>query len=166
MTDGLTGLYNHNYIPQRLGTEFERYRRTKKEFCLVMIDIDWFKKVNDTYGHEQGNEVLINIAQCLKKGLRISDVVARYGGEEFCIILFDCNEEAARQVIEKIRLQIEGTVFADAERIFRITISAGICSNQVRGIERSSDLIRLADKMLYEAKAAGRNRVLIHPRTD
>ena len=166
MMDGLTGLFNQNYIPPRLGTELERYRRLDKEFCFVMIDIDWFKKVNDTYGHERGNEVLVGVAKCLRKGTRMSDVVARYGGEEFCMILFDCDAEAARQVTEKIRRLVESTVFSVIQKSIRITISAGICSNKASGIQRSTDLIHLADEMLYEAKTAGRNRICVRAPSD
>lgn len=162
VTDALTGLYNHAYVPRRLKAEFEHCRQTAKEFCFVMIDIDFFKRINDTYGHEQGNKVLVRIADCLKSGVRGCDMVARYGGEEFSMVLCNCNAEAAGQIIEKICRAVEASVFEDPKGNFHVTISAGICSNQERGVKRAEDLIRFADEALYLAKAAGRNRVFIY----
>lgn len=159
VTDSLTGLYNHAYISRHLKAAFEHYRQLGKEFCFAMIDIDFFKKINDTYGHEQGNQVLARIAESLRNGIRKSDVVARYGGEEFSMILFDCDIPTANQILEKIRRVIEGTTFTSPKGNFNATISAGVCSNRERELNRAADIIRLADETLYRAKAEGRNRV-------
>ncbi|HOW59161.1 MAG TPA: diguanylate cyclase [Candidatus Omnitrophota bacterium] len=162
VTDALTGLYSPRHLPLRLKAEFDRYRQLDKEFCFAMIDVDWFKRVNDTYGHEQGNAVLIQIADYLRNGVRIGDVVARYGGEEFCVILFGCTTKVARQILDRISRAIEFTIFTTPKGNFHVTISVGICSNKERKVKGTDDLIRFADEALYDAKSAGRNRICIY----
>ena len=162
LIDSLTGLYNHAYVSRRLKVEFDHCRQTNLELCFVMIDVDFFKKVNDTYGHEQGNQVLIKIAETLKNGIRRGDVAARYGGEEFSIILFDCDSTAASQILDKISRLIEETTFSAPKGNFNVTISAGICSSNEDGLHRADDIIRFADESLYRAKAEGRNRTCIY----
>ena len=95
--------------------------------------------------------------------MRGGDVVARYGGEEFCLILFDCDTKAAYQIIEKISRSIEAVVFENPKGSFHVTISVGICSSKEKAARKAEDLIRLADESLYQAKAAGRNRIVIYP---
>ena len=162
VTDGLTGLYSHNYCLRRLKTELELCRQTGSEFSLVMIDVDYFKRVNDTYGHEQGNKVLVRIAECLRGGVRGNDVVGRYGGEEFIMILFNCNATVAGQIIEKISRAIEALTFETPKGDFHVTISAGICTSREGELKKVDDLMRFADEALYKAKADGRNRVCLH----
>src|SRR3989344_9316846 len=112
ITDSLTGLYAHRYLTLRLATEFEHFREAHTEFCFVMMDIDLFKQVNDKYGHEKGNEVLIRIANLLKSGLRGSDVLSRYGGEEFSVIMMIQVEKTAQMVVDRIRHSIENEEFS------------------------------------------------------
>ena len=163
ITDSLTGLYAHRYLTLRLATEFEHFREAHTEFCFVMMDIDLFKQVNDKYGHEKGNEVLIRIANLLKSGLRGSDVLARYGGEEFSVIMMNQVEKTAQMVVDRIRHSIENEVFSSgAGGNFKVTISSGICSNLDPDVLRAEDMIRLADSALYEAKSAGRNCIRIY----
>ena len=162
ITDALTGLYSHRYLSIHLKSIFDRSSRFNKEFCFAMIDIDFFKKVNDTYGHEQGNAVLVQIAKLLQKGLRDCDVVGRYGGEEFWLTLSDCNVPIALQILERIKLSIEREVFLDPKKNFFVTISVGLCSNKDSAVKKAEDLIECADKLLYQAKSSGRNRICIH----
>lgn len=162
ITDDLTGLYGHRYLELRLAAEFRRHAEMKKEFCFVMIDIDQFKKVNDTYGHEHGNVVLITVAKAISGGVRGYDVVARYGGEEFSIILSDCESKTAIQTAERIRKSIEGLNFSIASKNVSVTVSVGICSNKQPGVQNHQEMKRLADQALYQAKNEGRNRVRIY----
>ncbi len=162
ITDSLTGLYAHRYLTLRLATEFEHFREAHAEFCFVMMDIDLFKEVNDKYGHEKGNEVLIRIANLLKSGLRGSDVLARYGGEEFSVIMMKQAEKTAYLVMDRIRLSIQNEVFSGANGNFKVTISSGICSNLDPDVLSAEDMIRLADSALYQAKSAGRNCIRIY----
>ncbi len=162
ITDSLTGLYAHRYLTLRLATEFEHFREAQAEFCFVMMDIDLFKQVNDKYGHEKGNEVLIRIANLLKSGLRGSDVLARYGGEEFSVIMMKQVEKIAYMVMDRIRHSIENEVFAGPDGNFKGTISSGICSNLDPDVLSAEDMIRLADNALYQAKSAGRNCIRIY----
>lgn len=162
ITDSLTGIYDHRYLTFKLKAEFNWRRETKSEFFFVMVDVDFFKKVNDEYGHEEGNAVLVAIAKILKGGVRGSDVVARYGGEEFSLILFDSDEKGALQSVERIRATVEAHKFTSARGPFKVTISAGICSNKNTDVKTPEDLIKCADQALYEAKNSGRNRICIY----
>ncbi len=159
--DDLTGLYGHRYLELRLAAEFERHAGMNKEFCFVMIDVDKFKKVNDTYGHEQGNVVLITVGGAIKSGVRGYDIVARYGGEEFSIILATCELKGAIQTAERIRKSIEDLKISIASENISVTVSMGICSNKQPGVQNVQDMKRLADQALYQAKNEGRNRVRI-----
>ncbi len=159
--DDLTDLYGHRYLELRLAAEFKRHEEIKKEFCFAMIDIDQFKKVNDTYGHEQGNVVLITVAKAIKSGVRGYDVVARYGGEEFSIILSDCELKTAIQTAERIRKSIEDLKFSISSKNVSVTVSIGICSNKQPGVQNHQEMKRLADQALYQAKNEGRNRVCV-----
>lgn len=162
ITDNLTGLYSHRYLELRLEVEYRKHRELKKELCFIMVDIDFFKKVNDTYGHEHGNLVLIAVAKALKNGVRGYDVAARYGGEEFSLILSDCEEKNALQTMERIRKSIEALKFPTAQGEMSVTISMGICSIKNPAVKSHQDLKRLADEALYQAKKSGRNRICIY----
>ena len=161
-TDGLTGLYNHRYLHQRLEQEIERGGRYRRHLSLVMADIDRFKAYNDTFGHPAGDEVLIAVADALSEVSRSSDVVARYGGDEFALILPETPAGEARVVAERARRQCQtlalqvGDVAAGAE----ITLSLGVASVLANGSGKE-DLINAADSALYEAKQMGRNRVCV-----
>lgn len=156
VTDGLTGLYHHKFFVLRLGEELDRCRRYREGLSLVMLDIDFFKKVNDTYGHLGGDLVLTEIAALLKKCVRQSDISARYGGEEFALLLPYASLEQATQVGERIRAAVEATTFNG----IAVTISIGIAfySGEEEEVTRE-ELIGAADQALYRAKDNGRNRV-------
>ena len=159
--DPLTGLYNRRYMDDRIDQELRRCKRYHRPFSLAMIDIDYFKKVNDTYGHEIGDNVLRLLASELKLNLRKSDIVSRYGGEEFVIALPETTIENAHFVLDKIRKQIsEIFIPSDEGTEFKITFSGGIaaCSESVP--MNPTDMIKIADKNLYEAKNLGRNRIV------
>ncbi len=162
ITDFLTGIYDHRYLSLKVKMEFDWRQNTKGEFFFVMIDIDLFKKVNDKFGHEEGNTVLVAVAKILKSGIRGSDVVARYGGEEFSLILFDVDEKGVFQTVERIRSAVEAHKFSSEKGLFHVTISAGICSNKNSDVKSAQDLIKCADQALYQAKAQGRNRTCIY----
>jgi len=159
ITDSLTGLYGHRFLTLKLGSVFLHAANTKTEFCVAMLDADHFKKVNDTYGHDVGNQVLIGITKVMKQHVRRQDVAARFGGEEFCVILIGTDTKGARECLERMRKAIEELEFTSDKGKFKVTISSGLCSNQNAAVKNSDDMLKLADKALYEAKTQGRNRV-------
>jgi diguanylate cyclase (GGDEF)-like protein len=161
ITDALTRLYNHGFFRQRLEIEIERARETGDQVSLVLFDIDHFKKYNDTYGHEEGNEVLIAVAGIMKGIGRRGDIIARYGGEEFVALLYGASCDEARTFAETVRRAVEEHRFASgpgrAPR--QVTISGG-CATFPRPAGSEDELIKIADEKLYQAKAQGRNRVV------
>jgi diguanylate cyclase (GGDEF)-like protein len=158
--DSLTGLYGYSYLSAKLERDLLR-ADPEDEFCYVMIDIDKFKHVNDDYGHEQGNAVLIKVAGISKSLARSKDIVARYGGDELSMILYT-NAADAEECLKRIRVAVENTVLPTPKGDLKITVSAGICSNKNPKVKSKDDLIRLADEALYQAKASGRNRVYVN----
>lgn len=158
-TDGLTGLYNHRTFQTRLSEELLRAERYNKNIILLLLDIDHFKRFNDTYGHQTGDEVLKTIANIIRGNTRKVDFPARYGGEEFAIILPECDCNNAMVVAERIRTAVMEYPFylKDGSRI-QITVSIGI-SCFPKDATQKEDLIKKADTALYSAKNAGRNRV-------
>jgi len=160
ITDGLTQLRIRRYFQQRIEEEIVRFNKFGHPLSLIMGDIDHFKSVNDTHGHQQGDLVLMETAKIFRSAIRDVDIAARYGGEEFAIILPETDTEEARQVAESIRTQIEAHEFRTRQGKLKVTISLGIAmTNQDR--DTSEALIEAADKALYQAKETGRNRVLI-----
>jgi diguanylate cyclase (GGDEF)-like protein len=161
--DGLTGLYNHRFLQEKLDEEFRRSTRYNDPFSLVMVDIDRFKTINDTYGHESGDVVLKHVAEVLKGNLRKSDWVARYGGEEFLIFLYRADKRAAFQVIEKVRMAVERCLMLlpQHDRMVHVNISCGISSCPFDGSAKD-ELIQKADSALYFAKANGRNQTVLY----
>jgi diguanylate cyclase (GGDEF)-like protein len=158
LSDSLTGLYHHKYFELRLKEEMARSKRYKYPLTLALIDIDFFKNVNDTYGHLVGDTVLKVLAKILKEGTRFIDVVARYGGEEFAVILPYVSYKDALEIGERLRKTIEDTSFEG----IRITISVGIGYTDGESTDFDyKELINFADKALYNAKNNGRNRVEI-----
>jgi len=161
-TDGLSGLPTRTYWEEVVRTEFDRYRRHGRDVCLLMIDIDHFKIVNDTWGHPCGDEVIRNIARILREAVRVKDTLGRYGGEEFGIVLPETTVEAALVVAERIRTMVAATVLEKKAGV-RATVSIGLaCATP--DMMHYGEWIEHADRALYRAKLAGRNRTEIeHP---
>ncbi|NKE71415.1 sensor domain-containing diguanylate cyclase [Candidatus Manganitrophus noduliformans] len=157
ITDGLTGVYNHRRFQERLQEEFVRNARHPEPFSILMIDIDFFKKINDTFGHPAGDAVLKVIAKLLAKMVRKLDVVARYGGEEFVVLLLKTDSMQAWQMAERIRKTIESAPIDWQGQKIEITVSIGVASQPADAAQRE-ELIACADKALYSSKRAGRNR--------
>lgn len=160
--DGMTGLYNHSAIREHLLIQMEHTRRKGENLCFAMIDIDHFKKVNDSYGHPVGDQVLVALARLLKQRLRKSDVIGRYGGEEFAVILQDCSLEKAIRLLEKLRESFAAICFHVGETAFSSTFSCGVASLSCH--EELESLVMAADEALYTAKKCGRNRLSAAPR--
>jgi diguanylate cyclase (GGDEF)-like protein len=163
VTDGLTRAFNHRHFQERLKTEFSRAKRHGDPLACVMIDIDHFKRVNDTYGHPVGDRVLVRLVEILQDGIRGEDLVARYGGEEFVLLLPRTDEVRALHLAERIREQVaaDGFSLLNGERL-EFTVSLGV-AGFVPGndLMTSDDLLHAADVALYRAKANGRNRVAV-----
>lgn len=160
ITDELTDLYNYRYLQQRLDDELGRAGRYNKRLSLIMLDLDDFKRINDTYGHLVGDAVLFEVGQLLKSTVREVDVVARYGGEEFTVILPETDASGAFIVAEKIREAISMHRFLDSEgaRTIHLTASIGLSSYPVHSHDKES-LMRSADDAVYHAKGTGKDRV-------
>lgn len=160
ITDGMTSLYNYRYFSERLNEEFERAKRYKRELSIIMIDIDFFKKYNDTHGHPKGDELLRNFSTILKKVMRNSDITARYGGEEFIVILPETGKDTAIETAERLRKAVESKDFegGGTQPGGRVTISLGVTS-YTDGPGSPEELVKSADAALYRAKEEGRNRV-------
>jgi diguanylate cyclase (GGDEF)-like protein len=156
--DELTGLANHRHFQESLALESERMRRFRRWLALVMIDIDHFKSVNDTYGHQQGDEVLRHVAAAIRDATRATDTPARYGGEEMAVILPDTDLDGAFQAAEKIRRSVERLRVPrpDGDAL-RVTVSAGVAAIAAQPSD-PADLVATADAALYDAKRGGRNR--------
>jgi len=162
-TDTLTGLFNFRYFIHALEQEMERTRRTGQDTGLIMIDLDYFKKVNDQWGHDAGNKALILAAQQIRAAVRKMDAPCRYGGEEFAIILPATNAHYTLQVAERIRSMIEAAPLVVEQQEVQLTASFGIdvySASVPSGVE---DMIKRADGYLYQAKQEGRNRVCYAP---
>lgn len=159
MKDGLTGLYNHALLIELFGKEFIKHQRAGNRISFVMLDIDFFKKINDTYGHTAGDLVLKELSAILSGSVRKSDIIGRYGGEEFGLVLTETGSVEARRLCERIRRNVEGYDFHIENDIIHITISMGICIKEAgEGID-FNEMIKRADMALYKAKRNGRNRV-------
>ncbi|MBI5888705.1 MAG: diguanylate cyclase [Deltaproteobacteria bacterium] len=155
--DQLTSLYNHNFFYTRLEEEFERAVRYELPLGLIMMDIDDFKKINDTYGHRAGDGVLKDISALIKKSGRKTDIVARYGGEEFAVILPHTTLKGSFDEAERLRHLIESHTYAGLLKT-RITMSLGVAAYP-NGVMNSGELVNRADNALYKAKWNGKNRV-------
>jgi diguanylate cyclase (GGDEF)-like protein/PAS domain S-box-containing protein len=158
-TDALTGLWNRRYFFEIGHNECKRTRRYKAKFGMLMIDIDHFKDINDTYGHAAGDLVLKNTAEIFRKSLRDVDIAARIGGEEFAVLMPNTDIEGARIVAERLRNAVESSEFVYEGTALKITISVGIsdCSN----VNSIDEMMKNADDALYEAKSSGRNCVKV-----
>lgn len=159
-TDPLTQLFNRRYMMDMLNREMQRTIRKGSPLSLVMMDIDHFKQVNDRFGHQNGDLVLVAVASLARKDLRSYDFAARYGGEEFVLTLPETSHEEALHVAERLRLEVEKQAFSGDLRELRTTISMGVATCPAPGITSADELIKEADDALYRAKEGGRNRVV------
>jgi diguanylate cyclase (GGDEF)-like protein len=159
--DTLTGLYNRRSFEERLGIETQKSFYGSTPVSLVMVDIDLFKKVNDTFGHLEGDKVLCEIASLLKTSVRKKDTVARYGGEEFVLILSGAGLEESAMIAERIRRLVENTPVQMAQAQINLTVSLGISNFPIHRPQSKEELVKMADLALYEAKRGGRNKVCI-----
>ncbi|MBA5685533.1 GGDEF domain-containing protein [Rugamonas apoptosis] len=168
LTDSLTGVYNRRYMDRRLLEEIARARRQRYPISLMFLDIDHFKRVNDTVGHQGGDDVLREVAGRIKDELRLSDALARFGGEEFIVLLIDADLDSAAFVAERIRASVAGTMISLTQEVrLSVTVSIGVAcldpdlaAGEPELVAR--ELLARADGALYQAKAAGRNRVIRH----
>jgi two-component system cell cycle response regulator len=162
LRDGLTKAFNKKYFTDRLESEFTFSARHASPLALVLFDIDHFKKVNDTYGHQAGDHVLSEISKLLSGALRAEDVFARYGGEEFAVICRGNDEKQAQVVGERLRKAVEAHKFVYDGQHIPVTISVGISVLPDPAVKDANDIVSLADQALYKSKNAGRNRVTVH----
>ena len=160
ITDSLTGLYNRKHLMETLGKEVARSERHEHEFALLIIDIDHFKKYNDTYGHLAGDEVLSRLGAVFSASIRSCDYVARYGGEEFIVILPEIGPNEGVQAAERIRSRVAEESFGSDSEPIVVTISVGVASYPKHG-EDPESIIKNADGALYIAKELGRNQVVL-----
>ncbi|MEA3436509.1 MAG: diguanylate cyclase, partial [Thermodesulfobacteriota bacterium] len=158
--DELTGLYNRRYFNEVVEKEVSRAMRYETDLVLCMIDLDYFKKINDTYGHLAGDMTLSEIAGILKKCVRQSDLCCRYGGEEFTVIMTNTDTKGAEKVSERFRKMVAHRLFQHNSSKFHCTVSVGIAAYKPELKQSSTELLEAADYALYKAKAQGRNRVV------
>ncbi|MBF0452446.1 MAG: diguanylate cyclase [Candidatus Magnetomorum sp.] len=156
--DYLTGLYNRRYLYEIGNNLHSNAMRDNLAIAVGMVDIDFFKKINDAYGHDVGDQALKHVAGLLTEHVRKTDVVSRCGGEEFCVILTNVDRQRALLVFGKIRKMIEKSEIQADGKMIKMTISVGVCTSIKKSLE---SMIKAADELLYEAKESGRNRVVI-----
>ncbi|ARR06473.1 diguanylate cyclase [Vibrio campbellii] len=159
--DGLTGLFNRAYWEQSLKEEFAQLKVIEGASSLVIFDIDHFKKVNDTYGHHTGDEVIRRTSSLLRKTARSSDICGRFGGEEFTVLLPHTNQEQANYFAERLRKRIEQEIVKVEEFLINYTISIGVCEYKSY-FESHTQWLKSADAALYRAKESGRNQTCNH----
>ncbi|MFN7133948.1 MAG: diguanylate cyclase [Myxococcales bacterium] len=158
-TDPLTGLFNRRFFEERFTAEFSRSKRYRVPLTCTMLDIDHFKKLNDTLGHQAGDAALREVSAVIRRTLREVDQVARYGGEEIVAIMPETGLQQGRQVAERLREEIAALKLEHRGKPFGVTVSVGLATFPLPGIDDHEALLRAADDALYKAKAAGRNRV-------
>jgi diguanylate cyclase (GGDEF)-like protein len=158
--DGLTGLFNHRYFQEALSKDFQRALRYHESLSCVLLDIDFFKKFNDTYGHQTGDVVLKTLGGIIEDSLRDTDLAARYGGEEFALVLYHTPAPAAFMVADRLRQTVESHEFVHDDLVLKVTISVGVATFPHPEIPDHKTLVECADKALYRAKEAGRNQVI------
>lgn len=162
ITDGLTELYNHRYFRERLEEEFERARRYGQPLSCIIIDLDDFKKINDTYGHLVGDSLLKEIGLSIRAAVRKNDVVARYGGEEFVALMPQTGLEGGRTEAERLCREVAVRSFSDLPEDYRVTVSIGLAVLDTETMNSVDAFIRAADDALYVAKTTGKNKVVVH----
>lgn len=158
--DFLTGLYNRRYFYESMREYLEQLKETLEQFAVAMIDIDNFKKVNDTYGHDVGDKIIISLSEILLSVTNHKDIVSRFGGEEFCVVLKNINRYSAPEILERIRKEVENfTFYIDKNTSISYTISLGATIHDEESLE---DTISQADMLLYQAKNTGRNKLIFN----
>lgn len=157
--DGLTGLHNRRYMDSHIETLFQRAVTRRRPLSIMITDLDRFKNINDTYGHEGGDQVLKEFARRIRANVRGMDLVCRFGGEEFVVIMPDTEPHIAERVAERVRQDIEKQPFPLSGTGVAVTVSIGVASVNY-GADSVSELMRRADSALYRAKNSGRNRVV------
>jgi|GEM_PF-2454312 len=161
ITDELTGLHNRRYMHSVLSKEYDRFKRYGDNFCVALIDVDYFKKLNDSYGHDVGDEALKLISFELKRNLRVSDHLCRWGGEEFIICLAHTDLSLAKNVCDRINREVRALVMT-AHPDIKLAVSIGI-SSSLDGTEGIDSILKQADEALYTAKSTGRDKACIAP---
>jgi len=161
ITDGLSGLYNYRYLIHSLDSELKRAIRYHRTLALLLMDIDYFKSLNDTYGHLCGDYVIKTVAKLLKSSVRATDVVARYGGDELAVMLIETNPKNALEIAEKLKQEIGSHIFQWQTKELSVNVSIGLATAPAPGIQQVSHLIEAADRALYQAKRSGRNAVVV-----
>lgn len=161
MYDGLTELYNHRRLIELFEKEYNKQLEMKQGICFAMLDIDFYKRINDNFGHISGDIILKEISSIIKSSVRSCDIVGRYGGEEFGIVFPDIDLDGALRLCEQIRKNIEQHEFNIRNNSIKITISIGICFKSPKEHIKYNEMIEKADKALYKAKNNGRNKVEI-----
>ena len=161
VTDGLTGLHNRRYMETHVTTLVEQAAARGKPLSVLVLDIDYFKSINDTHGHDAGDDVLREFARRLRKNVRGIDLACRFGGEEFVVVMPDTDGAVAEKVAERIRAEIAQMPFALGQegKTIEVTVSVGV-SSLLKGSDTVAALMKRADLALYEAKSGGRNRVV------
>lgn len=160
-TDRLTELNNRGYWEECLQNEFDRVKRTRQPASLIIFDIDHFKKVNDTYGHMAGDEVIRQTAAVLRGGIRDTDIPGRYGGEEFVLILIDTKPDSAYILAERLRKKIEALTVKYEDMEIKFTVSLGV-SEPLEDCENYMKWLGRADNALYVSKESGRNQTTVY----
>jgi two-component system cell cycle response regulator len=163
ITDPLTGLYNRRYFTDHLREHFQKAKMFGAYFSLLMVDLDDFKRVNDTYGHPIGDLILTEAAVLLKTSVRTGDIVSRFGGDEFVILLKNTDREIAAQIAERIRQRFESHVVIARTDAIRFTASIGVCSFPETEADDESELLEQVDRAMYRGKRRGKNAVELHP---
>ncbi len=158
--DGMTGLSNRQHWEHSMQSEFARLKRTEQQACLLMMDIDKFKRINDTYGHSVGDEVIRAFAGVIKSCVRQTDIAGRYGGEEFAVILIDTSSDGAAYVAERIRKKFEKLTIDIEGQTITATASVGV-AEYIPNFNSTVEWTNSADAALYEAKSNGRNQVVL-----
>ncbi|MEM9493077.1 MAG: sensor domain-containing diguanylate cyclase, partial [Myxococcota bacterium] len=166
VTDPLTGAYNREFLMQRLPAELTLAAERSSALAVAMVDVDHFKRINDTHGHDVGDHVLASVASMLRGAIRTDDMLVRYGGEEFLAVLPGADRNRAWEIGERMRMKIAATPVTIGGRAIAVQVSVGIAAHAPppdRACEEPRALIRRADEALYQAKERGRNRVEVSP---
>lgn len=158
--DALTKVFNRRYFMHRLEGEFKRHDRYEASLSFIMIDIDYFKKLNDNYGHQVGDDVLRHLGTLIRGAVRESDVPGRYGGEEFCILAPHTGFEGAMTLASRLHQAVRTCEFPTSAGPLHVTVSLGISTTELSEVPAPADMIRLADEALYRAKHEGRDRIV------